>query len=245
MTGVKPLVIIPARGGSKGVPRKNIRRLGGVPLVAWSISAARHIRSHFSSIVVSTDDPEIAEVSREYGAEVPWLRAPAAAGDNSPMVDALRYEIERRVASNLKVPDWILLLQPTVPFRHGSDILEALKLAESAKPSSVISVVQVFAHHPILMKKIEGNRLKSFCIEEVEGTRRQDYHPPAYMRNGSIYLTRTENILKNNSIWGEEIYPIIMPESRSINIDSEMDFALAETFLANNPEWQDSAPVGR
>ena len=88
------------------------------------------------------------------------------------------------------------------------------------------------------MKRIDGDRLKPFCIDEIEGTRRQDYDPPAYMRNGSIYLTRTDNVMKHNSIWGEHICPLVMPEDRSINIDSEIDFALAETFLSQNPQWQ-------
>jgi len=121
---------------------------------------------------------------------------------------------------------------PTAPFRTAEDIEAAVALAARGGCDSVISVVQVFAAHPVLMKRIENDRLLPFCLEEKEGTRRQDYQPPAYMRNGAIYLTRREVLMERNSIWGEVIRPYIMPEERSVSIDSELDLKLAELMLA-------------
>ena len=104
-------------------------------------------------------------------------------------------------------------------------------MAEAGGCDSVISVVQVLSVHPILMKKIEGGRLLPFCIDEKEGTRRQDYNPPAYMRNGAVYLTRRDVLMKDNSIWGDVIRPYIMPPERSVGIDSELDLKLVELLM--------------
>jgi len=99
-------------------------------------------------------------------------------------------------------------------------------------------VVQVFPEHPVFVKRIEDNRLLPFCIEEKEGTRRQDCQPPAYIRNGAIYLTRRDVLMKHNSIWGRIIRPYIMPPQRSVNIDNELDFKLAEIMLAEQNQDQ-------
>jgi len=227
----KIVAVIPARGGSKGVPRKNIRLLGGKPLIAHSIEVALAVRHLFHTVMVSTEDAEIAEVARRYGAEVPFLRPAALAGDKTPMRPVLQHvvqSIEERDGIRL---DWLMLLQPTAPFRLPEDIEAALNLGLQGGCDSVISVVQVFATHPILMKRIEGGQLLPFCVEEKEGTRRQDYQPPAYMRNGAIYLTRREVLMEQNSIWGSTIRPYIMPEERSVSIDNELDFKLCELLI--------------
>lgn len=227
----KVLAVIPARGGSKGVPRKNIHPVGGKPLIAYTIESALTLREKFHRIIVSTDDAEIAEISREFGADVPFMRPPELAGDKMPMVPVLQHAVRTVEAMDGVRLDWVLLLQPTCPFRSPEDIQAALELAFAGGCDSVISVVQVYSHHPILMKKIESGRLVPFCIEEIEGTRRQDYSPPAYMRNGCIYLTRRDVLVEKNSIWGEVIRPYVMPEERSVNVDSEMDLKLVEFIL--------------
>lgn len=227
----KVLAVIPARGGSKGVHRKNIRMVGGKPLIAYTIEAALAVKDRLHRVIVSTDDTEIASVAAEYGAEVPFIRPDDLGGDKVPMVPVLQHavrEIERMDEIKL---DWVLLLQPTCPFRASEDILAAIDLAEAGGCDSVISVVRVLAHHPILMKKIENDRLLPFMIEEKEGTRRQDYTPPAYMRNGSIYLTGRDNLMESNSIWGKVIRPYVMPEDRSVNVDSALDIKLVEFIL--------------
>jgi len=227
----KVLAVIPARGGSKGVPRKNIRMVGGKPLIAYTIESALAVRKRLHRLIVSTDDVEIASIARDYGAEVPFMRPPDLGGDKIPMVPVLQHAVKLIEEMDGVTLDWVLLLQPTCPFRSPEDIQAAMDLAAQGGCDSVISVVQVLAHHPILMKKIENNRLVPFVIEEVEGTRRQDYNPPAYMRNGCIYLTNRDNLLKNNSIWGRVIRPYVMPEDRSVNVDSELDMKLVEFML--------------
>jgi CMP-N-acetylneuraminic acid synthetase len=127
--------------------------------------------------------------------------------------------------------DWVLVLQPTAPFRTVEDIEASIALAKEGGCDSVISVVRVFSVHPILMKRIEENRLVPYFFEEKEGTRRQDYQPPAYMRNGAIYLTRRNVLIGRSSVWGGEIRPYVMPHERSLNIDSELELKLADIIM--------------
>jgi len=232
MADPKILAVIPARGGSKGVPRKNIRLVAGKPLITYTLEAALAVRHRLHRLIVSTDDAEIAEVARRYGADVPFMRPAELAGDRVPMIPVLQHAVQTVEAMDNIHLDWVLLLQPTAPFRTAEDIESSLELAACGGCDSVISVVQVFAVHPILMKRIENDRLLPFYIEEKEGTRRQDYQPPAYMRNGAIYLTRRAVLMEQNSIWGQVIRPYIMPEERSVSVDSELDLKLAEFMLA-------------
>jgi CMP-N,N'-diacetyllegionaminic acid synthase len=241
MSKNKILAVIPARGGSKGVPRKNIRPLCGKPLIAYTIESAFAQRSLFHHIIVSTDDQEIADIALSFGAEVPFLRPERLSGDQVPMVPVLQQAVDFIERKDGLALDGVCLLQPTAPFRSPEDIRETIQLMEKGGCDSVISVVQVFSVHPILMKRIEDGQLLPFCLEEREGTRRQDYRPAAYMRNGAIYLTKRDVLMKNNSIWGHVIWPYIMPPERSISIDDEVDFKFAEFLMSesqrpNNPE---------
>jgi CMP-N,N'-diacetyllegionaminic acid synthase len=228
---LKVLAVIPARGGSKGVPRKNIRPVGGQPLIAYTIRTALAARHLFYRIIVSTDDHEIASVARKYGAEVPFMRPAELARDESPTVSVLQHAVRFIEQQDRVLLDWVCLLQPTEPFRTVDDLEHGLQLGFAGDCDSVISVTQVFAVHPILMKRIENNRILHFCIEEKEGTRRQDYQPPAYMRNGAIYLTRRDVLIEKSSIWGDIIRPYIMPPERSVSIDSELDLKLVEILM--------------
>ena len=231
MKAPKILAVIPARGGSKGVPRKNIAVVGGKPLIAYTVEAARSAGDLLYRTIVSTDDLEISEIAKKYGAEVPFLRPADLATDRIPMIPVLQHAARFVEEQDQVQLDWILLLQPTTPLRTAGDIEAAIKLARQTDCTSVISVVQVLSTHPILMKRIEAGRLIPFCVEEKEGTRRQDYQPPAYMRNGAIYLTRRNVLLERGSIWGDAICPYVMPEERSVNIDSVLDLKLFELML--------------
>ncbi|MCK6581298.1 MAG: acylneuraminate cytidylyltransferase family protein [Anaerolineae bacterium] len=229
----KILALIPARGGSKGVPRKNIRLVNDKPLIAYTIDAALTAREVFCRVIVSTDDEEIATISREYGAEVPFMRPAELAGDKARSLPVIQHAIKWVEQSDRVHLDWVMLLQPTAPMRTAEDIRAAVALTHSTDDlcDSVISVMRVYAHHPILMKRIENNQLLPFCMEEIEGTRRQDYQPPAYMRNGAIYLTRRNVLMNRDSIWGEIIRPYEMPAERSLNVDDELDLALVDLVL--------------
>jgi CMP-N-acetylneuraminic acid synthetase len=181
---------------------------------------------------VSTEDQEIADVAHRYGAEVPFLRPAELADDKVPMLPVLQHAVRFVEQQDGIELAWVCLLQPTEPFRTVDDIEQALHLAKTGACDSVISVVRVLSTHPILMKRIEDNRLLSYCIDEIEGIRRQDYQPPAYMRNGAIYLTRRDVLMEQNSIWGKVIRPYVMPPERSVGIDSELDLKLVRILMA-------------
>jgi len=224
------LVIITARGGSKGVPRKNIRPLGGRPLIAWTIETALAIKDHVARVVVSTDDAEIAAISRTYGAEVPFLRPAELAQDTTKSLPVLQHAVQAIEQQDGSPVDWVLLLQPTTPFRSAEDIIACLDFARAGDCDSVISVAPSPVH-PIFVKSIDDEGfLRPFLLEEPEGLRRQDAQPPAYVRNGAVYLTRRDVLMETNSIWGRRIKAYVMPPERSVNIDSEADFLLAETL---------------
>jgi CMP-N-acetylneuraminic acid synthetase len=233
------LAIIPARGGSKGVPRKNIRDLCGKPVIAWTIETALAAGDVLHRVVVSTDDAEIIKAARTAGAETPFTRPAEMATDEAPGLPVIQHAVAFVEEEEGTPVDWVLILQPTAPFRNVDDITESMKLARQGDCDSVISVTQAMAEHPILMKKIENDRLLPYCIEEKEGTRRQDYDPPAYIRNGAIYLTRRDVLMEGDSIWGEVIRPYVMPEERSYDIDSERDFKLVELVMRERLETAD------
>ena len=230
------LAVIPARGGSKGVARKNIRLIGGKPLIAYTIEMANAIQHMLYRAVVSTDDPEIESVARLYGGDVPFLRPAEISGDRVPTLPVLQHAVEYVEEQDQTTIDWVLLLQPTTPFRSIEDIDATLALAQQGGCDSIISVVQVFAEHPIFIKRIENERLLPFNLQEKEGTRRQDCRPPAYIRNGAVYLTRRDIIMNANSIWGKVIRPYVMPPERSVNIDGELDLKLAEALIRERQE---------
>lgn len=233
---MRVLGVVPARGGSKGVPRKNVRVVGGRPLIAWTLDVAREASDALYRTVVSTDDEEIASVARELGADVPWLRPGDLGGDTVPMVPVLRHAVEAVEREEGEPVDWVCLLQPTAPLRTAEDVRAAVALAEAGGCDSVISVVQVFDVHPVLMKRIEDDRLLPFCVEEPEGTRRQDYRPEAFMRNGCLYLTRRDVLMERGSIWGDVIRPYVMPEERSVGIDNELQARLVDLILTERTE---------
>jgi len=232
----KVLAIIPARGGSKGVPRKNIRPVCGKPLIAYTIETAKSASHMLYRTIVSTDDREIAAVAQQYGAEAPFLRPAKLSEDRVPTLPVLQHAVRFVEEQDQTTIDWVLLLQPTTPFRTVVDLEATFALAQQGGCDSIISVVQVFSEHPIFIKRIGDNQLLPFCLEEEEGTRRQDCHPPAYKRNGAVYLTRRDVIVTGNSIWGEVIRPYVMPPERSVNIDGELDFKLAEAIMRERRE---------
>ncbi len=223
---MKILGIIPARGGSKGVPGKNIKLLAGKPLIHYSIEAA--IQSGLLDVIVSTDDQSIIDSAKEAGAKVPFIRPQELATDTAQSIDvAIHALLQMERIENVQY-DTIMLLQPTAPFRQASDIVACVDLLNSHQEAdSVISVVDVNAHHPARMKFIEHGFLidPPFC-ETYENQNRQEL-TPMYIRNGAIYLTRRNTILKK-SYKGDKCLAYVMPEMRSANIDTLHDFELAE-----------------
>jgi len=217
------VAIIPARGGSKGVPGKNKRIVGGQPLIAYSIAAARAAAS-IDRVVVTTDDPEIAEIARGAGAEVVDRPDPLA-GDASPVIDAVLHALE---AIGVSDPAAVVLLQPTSPMRTAQDIDAAVALF-TAKRAPVCSVCRAEDAHPARMYRIEDGRLLSL-MPELASERRQDL-PPVYHRNGAIYVVGPDQLARREIITVGMV-PYEMPGESSVNIDTELDLMLLEAVLA-------------
>ncbi len=223
---MKILGIVPARGGSKGVPGKNIKELAGKPLIAYTIEAA--LNSSIDELILSTDDIGIAEVAMKFGARVPFTRPEILSNDTAKSIDVAIHGLTKMESIDKCEYDAIMLLQPTAPFRSSDDINSAIEILKNTHDAdSVISVVDVQAHHPARMKYLENGVLidPPFC-EACENQNRQELKP-MYIRNGAIYLTRRKTLL-SNSYKGKKCMAYVMPEIRSSNIDTLHDFDLAE-----------------
>jgi CMP-N-acetylneuraminic acid synthetase len=225
------LGIIPARGGSKRVPGKNIRPLAGKPLIAWTIETAL-ASTLLDKVIVSTDAPEIAEIARSYGAEVPFLRPAELAQDDTPDRPVYQHAIEWLAKEQDFCPDLVVWLRPTVPLRLPLDIDEAVKTLRSTQGSSVRSVSAV-EHHPYWMKTLSGeNKLAPL----IPGADEYNYYqrqllPPVYRLNGAVEVTRYEHIMHSDKLYGDDMRGYVMPPERSIDIDTEEDIALITYLL--------------
>ena len=224
MTNV--LGLIPARGGSKSIPGKNLVDLGGRPLIAWTIEAA--LNSSLSKVIVSTDSIEIATVCESLGAQVPFMRPEKFSTDSSLSIDVVIHALDT-LEENF---DSVMLLQPTSPFRSVSDIDDAIKLLSEV--DSVISVEDVGGRHPARMKCIDddGFLVDPLFAEGLEHIPRQQL-TAFFIRNGAIYLTHVEAI-RQRTFKGAKSKALIMPSSRSINIDTEFDLVIARALLAGD-----------
>jgi CMP-N,N'-diacetyllegionaminic acid synthase len=218
--------IIPARGGSKGVPNKNKKVIGGKPLIAYTIEAA--LNSNFlGKIVVSSDDPEIIDIAKQYKGVAVHQREESMASDTSPVGETV-YAI---IAGD--DIDAVMILQPTAPIRTGKNIDEAIqKLNDHDTVNSVISVVEMNDIHPARMYWNRDFALVPI-MPEFEKSRRQDI-PTAYYRNGSIYLTRKKAFMADQSFITKPIMPYIMPFNWLLNIDEPRDILIAESLI---PAW--------
>jgi N-acylneuraminate cytidylyltransferase/CMP-N,N'-diacetyllegionaminic acid synthase len=223
------LGLITARGGSKGLPRKNILPLAGKPLIAWTIEAA--LQSNLlSRVIISTDDPEIADVGRKCGAEVPFLRPDELAQDNSPSIASVFHSIHWLADHENYCPEYVMLLQPTSPLRSPEDIQRTIQIIQEHKADSVVSVTAVH-QHPYWMKTIiPDGKLVDFLTTERSYARRQDL-PTAYALNGAIYLTKRDVLLARGSFYGDNTFAYVMPSECSIDIDTPWEFHLAELIL--------------
>lgn len=224
--GEKVLAIIPARGGSKGIPHKNIIDLGGKPLIDYTIEAA--IKStYIDYVLVTTDDYEIAEVSKAAGASVPFLRPEELAHDNSRTIDAVMHAIDWLAVNHL-VFQTVILLQPTQPFRDENDIDAAIRIFYESGKESVVSVCEA-EDHPLLLRKIENGRLNTL-LSASSTCRRQDM-PVYYKVNGCIYINSTEEINADTSFNDNRI-PFVMPKEKSVDIDDFRDLEYARFLIS-------------
>jgi CMP-N-acetylneuraminic acid synthetase len=229
------LGILTARGGSKGVPQKNIRPLCGHPLISYTIQAAGK-SNMLSDCIVSTDSEEIADISRSYGAKVPFLRPQELAEDDTPSYRVLQHAVTVYQDMHDCNVDIIVLLQPTTPFRTTEDIDNAVKLfIKTPEADSLISCFCDAAFHPRVMYTLKGNRLIPLLEGKQLPVRRQEFEK-VYVRNGAIYITKKETLMKKNTIIGDYLICYEMPFIRSINIDEVSDFKLAEVMMENKEQ---------
>ena len=226
------LAIIPARGGSKGLPRKNVRMLGNMPLIAYTIRAA--VQSRVERVIVSTDDPEIAEVSRQYGAEVPFVRPAEYSSDTATSLAVLQHALSYMEGTGMKV-DHVVFLQPTSPFRNSTHLDEALARYFQVGATSLIGVTDVQEFHPYFMFTINHESvLRPLFDLENRPLRRQDL-PSFYRINGAIYITKRDyynNLSDGSAIfdWSSlAAYPMDAPSS--VDINDYLDFQKAELML--------------
>ncbi len=225
MSNLKILAIIPARGGSKRLPKKNILDLNGKPLVSWSIDAALKSK-YISKTVVSSDDDEILTIAKRYGAYT--LKRPRElANDTATSFDTIKHAI-------LKIGidyEFILLLQPTSPLRTTKHIDEAIELLKNKEADAIISVCKM-EHSPLWCNTLDKNKsMDNFLKDEVRNSRSQDLET-YYRLNGAIYICKTKKLLEEGSFFlKENIFAYIMNHSSSVDIDEEIDFKLAEIYL--------------
>ena len=223
------LGLVTARGGSKGIPGKNISPLAGKPLIAWTLEAASASRS-LDRIVVSTDDDEIAEVCREWGMEVPFQRPAQLAKDDSSHIGVVLHALEWLAANDGYRPDSVMLLQPTSPLRTADDIDAAASIMVEKNAPAVLSVCSTH-DHPFLVRAItDGGTLANFVESDLEYARRQAL-PGAFAINGAIYLNRRESLIADRSFEPAGTIPYVMPPDRSLQIDTPWDLHLCELVL--------------
>jgi CMP-N,N'-diacetyllegionaminic acid synthase len=224
---------VPARGGSKGIPRKNIALLGGKPLLAYTAIAAQRA-TLLTRVVLSTEDEEIADVGRRWGLEVPFMRPPELARDDTPGIAVLEHVVQQLESRGDRY-DAVFTLQPTNPLRLPDDIDGAIRLFERTGADSVISFVDAGEKHPARMKYIDpdGRVIDPPFGEHTEGQRRQDL-PKLYLREGAVYLTRRDVLMNDHSLKGRDCRAWLMPTERSCNIDEPFDLILAELLMRHH-----------
>lgn len=236
------LAVIPARGGSKSIPRKNIKLLLGKPLIAWTIEEAKKSK-YISRIIVSTDDVEIAEVAKQYGAEVPFLRPAEISNDLSTDVEFLEHALNFLNTKENYHPEIVLRLPPTSPLRTVEHIDEGIEVLINTPEADSVRPISKTPKHPYKMWKIsEDNRFiepflsKSFTKMDEPYNLPRQMLPEAYVHTGAMDIMRTLTILNKHSTSGDKVAYFIMKPECSINIDEPIDFVLAELLLQKNNE---------
>jgi CMP-N-acetylneuraminic acid synthetase len=223
------LAVIPARSGSKGVPKKNIRTFLGQPLIAHTIKSALESKC-FVDVLVTTDSREIQDIALQFGAISPFLRPKELSHDTALATDTIRHAVLEYEKMLGKRVDHVMMLQPTTPTRTSVHICEAIKMFVGSDAESCMSVVQVDNAHPIKMKRIVGEYLVDFIETGLENPPRQ-LLPPVHIVNGAIYLVKRDILVDSKSFKGKKCIPYCMSAVDSVNIDSEIDFKFAEFVM--------------
>jgi len=221
------LGLIPARGGSKGLPRKNIINLAGKPLIAWTIEEAKKSK-YIDKLILSSEDDEIIRIAKEYGCEVPFKRPVELARDNTPAIEPVLHAIKK-----LSNYNYVVLLQPTSPLRTVEDIDGCIEKCIYNKVNACVSVAEPDKSPYWMYSLDDKDQMVPLLDTEEKFTYRQEI-PKAYVLNGAIYIAKTIYLLKNKTFVSEDTIAFIMPKERSIDIDSGLDYKLAEILIKNS-----------
>lgn len=218
------LALIPARGGSKEIIRKNIKLLSGKPLINWTIETVNKTKL-IDKLIVSTDDLEISEIAKKAGAEVPFMRPDEISKDDTPGIEPALHAIKQ-----ITDFEWLLLLQPTSPLRSVEDIDGIISFCRKNNSPSAVSICEVSEHPYHMYHKNKHFNLQPFVVDRPKFSGRQDFSP-LYITNGALYLAKVDWLLKTKSFIGSETLGFEMPINRSIDLDTEYDWNIAEQEL--------------
>lgn len=234
INGKSIIAMIPARGGSRGLPGKNIKELCGKPLIAWSIEAGLDSK-YIDEVMVTTDSEEIAQIAREFGASVPFMRPPVLASDTATSFDAIKHAINFYEKELHRIFDYIVLLEPTSPLREKGDIDGMIDkiISMEEKFDAIVSLGEVH-EHPSIMKKLMGDEIEPCCKELVMATRRQD-NAIAYFPYGVAYIVKTKTLLEEKSFYPSRTTYQMIKRYQCYEIDDIYDFLAIENIMKY--EW--------
>jgi CMP-N-acetylneuraminic acid synthetase len=230
MNNKKILAVIPARGGSKGIPNKNIVDVGGNPLIKYTIDAALGSEM-LTHCIVSTDSDEISDVAKSCGVLAPFKRPKYLSDDQALSLPVMQHAVKFMESEQGYQYDLVIMLQPTTPLRQTEDIDNAINLLFDTNADSVISVVEVEGYHPLRIKRVVHGRLINYIDQGQEDMRPRQKLPPVYIRNGAIYATVRNVLMEENSFVGVDSRAYIMPDKRSVNVDTPKDLQLLKSYL--------------
>lgn len=236
---VKPVVfaIIPARGGSKGIPQKNIIDIGGFPLLAYSIAAAK-LAKKIDRVIVSTDSEKIAEIAKKYGAETPFLRPKKFATDKSPDIDFIKHALEWFAENESRIPDFLVHLRPTTPLRNPADLDRAINLLKKTPRATVLRSGHELRESPYKLFKIKGEYFTGLFDNdprsEYWNLPRQNF-PPVYQPNGYVDIIVSQQVLKTNRLCGNKILPFISPDTGELDTLRDVQFI---QYKLNEGNWE-------
>ena len=233
----KVLFIIPARGGSKGLPKKNIKVIAGKPLIAWSVEAAKQAADIIgdSDVIVSTDSSEIADVAKKYGAETPFIRPNELSNDTAASVDVVLHALNFMEERGKKY-DYIALIEPTSPQRDEHDLINAYnQLINTEGAESIVGISKTESCHPLFLTKLNKNFLEPYENKAYKVYRRQEIDN-VYFFEGSMYISKVESLKQRKNFYHEKTLGFEMPKWKSFEIDDITDFIIIEQLLKAKKE---------
>lgn len=232
VTNQNVVAIIPARGGSKRIPRKNMAMVAGMPLIAWAILSAKG-SENVGRVIVSTDNAEIADEARSLGIEVPWMRPDELSGDTTPTLDVLMHALAWVVETEKPVPEFGVLLEPTAPMRRSQHIDQAINILATSDVDSVVSVCEVpHVFNPEELLVIDGENMRPYIkSSDMDSRKLRGQQSAVYVQNGLVYAFRIKSVLDQSSLYGKKTLPMITDWDEFLDVDTPEDLRMADYKL--------------